>query len=130
MNLNAAAAAAAAAPAPPDHHVGFRTVASGDDLAKHEFEQHRHDYPKTLHPGPPSSSPRAAPPARLLTAASVPAAAAAPAATSAGQAPAAQGPERHVGFRAAEPDDDLSKHDYEKYVSSIPLSDLSLGRQI
>ena len=130
MNLNAAAAAAAAAPAPPDHHVGFRTVASGDDLAKHEFEKHRHDYPKTLHPGPPSSSPRAAPPARLLTAASVSAAAAAPAATSAGQAPAAQGPERHVGFRAAEPDDDLSKHDYEKYVSSIPLSDLSLGRQI
>ena len=63
-----AAAAAGGAPAPMDatneeHHVGFRTVAEGDNLSKHEYECHRHDYPKTHFPGTGGGAPAAAAPA-------------------------------------------------------------------
>eukprot|EP00562_Extubocellulus_spinifer_P022638 CAMPEP_0178627106 /NCGR_PEP_ID=MMETSP0698-20121128/8740_1 /TAXON_ID=265572 /ORGANISM="Extubocellulus spinifer, Strain CCMP396" /LENGTH=433 /DNA_ID=CAMNT_0020266325 /DNA_START=121 /DNA_END=1422 /DNA_ORIENTATION=+ len=48
----AAAAAGADAPmVPADGHVSFTTLTTGDDLATHEYDQHRHDYPKTHFPG-------------------------------------------------------------------------------
>ena len=61
----AAAAGGAGAPAPMDatneeHHVGFRTIAEGDNLSKHEYECHRHDYPKTHFPGTEGGAPVAA----------------------------------------------------------------------
>ena len=61
-----AVASAGGAPAQMDatneeHHVGFRTVAEGDNLSKHEYERHRHDYPKTHFPGTEGGAPGAAP---------------------------------------------------------------------
>ena len=59
--LSFGAAPAPAEPAPPaaadapmvpaDGHVSFTTLATGDDLATHEYGRHRHDYPKTHFPG-------------------------------------------------------------------------------
>jgi hypothetical protein len=59
------AAAGASAPAPneaanEERHVGFRTVAEGDNLSRHEYECHRHDFPKTHFPGTEGGAPVAA----------------------------------------------------------------------